>query len=185
MTNPQHSELDRPSLQAALLLLARDLTPEGSEIPRSVAEILERTGVSRSQAYEIRSKLHEVFPSLFNSAGRHPAPIPTFDDTSIVLAALRDYLMAHPGAATRKGARRFYSDGFRRFILDLMAPGKPGAALSVTGFAEVVGVPYDTLREWMRPPSTRSIQPANTPTVPPAPADSPVPARDEPAPPRP
>lgn len=54
----------KPSLHAALLLLARDLIPEGIGGPRSVAEILALTGAHKSQAYEIRSRLQELLPTL-------------------------------------------------------------------------------------------------------------------------
>lgn len=181
MTAPQPPEPIRPSLQAALLLIARALTPEGSEVPRSVAEILARTGVSKSQAYEIRGKLHEVFPTMFGTAGSHPEP-PAANQVSAVLVAIRDYLMRHPGSACHTGQRQVYSDGFRRFVVGLLEPGMPGEGLSVVELAEVSGVPYGTLKDWVRlpPPNEPASSTSTAPTPPPAPA----PAPDEPSPPR-
>lgn len=178
MTDPQHPDLDRPSLQAALLLLVRDLLPDGSDAPRSVSEILEFTGARKSQAYEVRSRLQEVLPTLFSSAGRPPEAPPEPKTTGAALAAVRDYLMAHPGAVCGPGMRRVYSHGFRRFVVGLAAPGQPGERLSVTELAEVTGVPLGTLKDWLRIPSERRSSPTTQ--------DDPQPApnTDEPPPPR-
>lgn len=184
MSDPQHPDLNRPSLHAALLLIARDLIPEGSEVPRSVAEILERTGVSKSQAYEVRSRLHDVFPTVFSTAGRPPEPTPEVGKVSTVLVAVRDYLMRHPGSACHTGERQIYSDGFRRFVVGLMAPGQPGAGLTVMEMAEMTGVPYGTLKDWLRHPPKRSIEPAPTPDTTQTSSPVPAPDQDEPSPPR-
>lgn len=184
MTDPQLPEPIRPSLQAALLLLARDLIPEGSEVPRSVAEILERTGVSKSQAYEVRARLNEMFPTMFNSAGRPPEPPPEPQTAIATAAAVRDYLMRHPGSACHTGMLRTYSDSFRRFVVSLLEPGMPGAGLSVVELAEVAGVPYGTLKDWLRLPSKRPDEPVPIPTTAPQSPPALVPSSDEPSPPR-
>jgi transposase InsO family protein len=69
-----------------------------------------------------------------------------------VQSAIQAYLRAHPGAVCVNGARAVYSDGFRRFVLQLQAHGEAGERLSIVELAELAGVPLGTLKEWVTLP---------------------------------
>jgi transposase InsO family protein len=65
--------------------------------------------------------------------------------------AVRDYLADHPGAVCPSAERTHYTDGFRRFIVGLVAMGHPGATLSVADLAFATNVPEGTLKDWLSP----------------------------------
>lgn len=153
-----------PSLHAALLLLARDHIPDDSEAPRTVEEIMTLTGAHKSQAYTLRNRLRELLPTVLSTPGRPFNAPPEPKTREGVLVAVRDYLIAHPGAVLGGGVRKVYSDGFRRFVLGLQAPSQPGERLSEAELADAVGIPFGTLKDWLRIPTLRPAPP---------PADSP------------
>lgn len=142
----------KPSVRAAVLLLARELL-EGRPWPSSVADILAVAGAGRSQAYAMLARLRETAAALAVPAGRPPSE-PSDDASAAVLRAVRDFLMEHPGAVAGRGSRRRYSDDFRRFVVGLAAPGAVAEALTVEQLAEAAGVPPGTLKEWLRIPAT-------------------------------
>lgn len=134
---------------AGLLLLARGLL-ERLRLPHpSATAILEATGSKRSRAYELRDALAALLPGLARPLGRPrkatPAPVPEARGAELMRHVLR-YLYAHPGAATYMGCRHDYSDGFRRFILELRA----GCDLDLETFARAVDLPLGTLEDWLR-----------------------------------
>lgn len=136
---------------AALLLLARSFL-ERLDLPRpSTAAILEATQASRSRAYELTGALTALLPSLVQPVGRpkrpQPSPTPGPEGALEVTHRVLRYLLSHPGASTDTGGRRFYSEGFRRFVLDLRADADD---LDLEAFADAVEVPIGTLDGWLR-----------------------------------
>jgi hypothetical protein len=136
---------------AALLLLARSVA-ERYELPCApAAAILAATGASKSRAYELVAKLAAVLPTLVRAPGRptrlsSPSDAAALEHTELTRDALA-YIMAHPGCVDRGAERNRYSDGFRRFVLDLHEL-HPSVALDV--FAVAVAVPLGTLKDWLR-----------------------------------
>ena len=142
------------SLIAGLLLLLRDLLPALKGLPKTVAEILALTCAGKSQAYAMRDRLRELLPTLIGAPGR-PALRSSERcgecDECPVLIAVRDYLLTHPGAVCWSEGRSTYHDGFRRFVVGLVAPGQPGEVFSESRLAHLTGVPVGTIHDWLNP----------------------------------
>ena len=147
----------KPPAAAALLLVARELAPELTA-GWNVAAVLAHTGASRSQAYAMKPRVVEACAALDRRAGRPPMPK---DNAALLSCAcrVRDYLFEHPGAVTGRGERRRYSDGFRRLVVGLTAPGAVGEELTVEQLAEATGVPLGTLKDWRRMPARGEQEP--------------------------
>lgn len=155
-----------PVVVAALLLLARSLCVSLGLRAPTVTEIITKTGASRSSAYELVDVLSDLLPTLVPTRGRPPRPPPTSTPQSATLTrATLAYVMKHPGCVEAGESRQHYSDGFRRFVLDLRAEH---AALQVEAFAEATHVPLGTLKDWLHGPASPADAPA--PTAPPRPA---------------
>jgi len=137
-----------PSVIAGLLLAARDhqlllgLPSSGAE------QIIEKTGATRSSAYEAKAKLLEALPSLVRPVGRPPAPAspPSPSAEALTHEVLR-FVMGHPGCVHGGSERFHYSASFRRLVLDLR---EKHPELGVQELARTVDVPVDTLRDWLR-----------------------------------
>lgn len=130
-------------------------------LPRSRAEVLKITGVSRSQAYEVQHRLEGVLTTLIGSPGR-PAMRPADPSTrEKVLVALCEFLICNPGAACGKPKRRVYSDGFRRFVVSLGDQGGPGEGVSTAELASLCGIPLGTLKDWMSTRDAAAAAPAS------------------------
>lgn len=136
----------------ALYLVLRELLPDH---PSSVAAMLEVLGVSKSQCYEVKERLRQAIPGLLNRAGRPPAPI-ELSAESAVLKACYDYVTAEPGSVILNRSRRFYSEGFRCFVIELVAPGGLAVGMSIENLARVTGVPLGTLKDWLYSPATKT-----------------------------
>lgn len=150
---------------AGLLLIARGFL-ERFELPHpSVTEILEATEATRSRAYELKDALAALLPGLVQPMGR-PRKATTVSEPEVggeLARTVLRYLYAHPGATTHSGGRRFYSDRFRRFVLQLYA----GSDLDLEAFARAVDLPLGTLDGWLRaevPPEEGSTSPAHAST---------------------
>lgn len=162
-----------PSPLIAALLLAAVPHLAALGLPRpSAAEVLAATEVGRSRAFELRRDLLLLLPSLLRPVGRPPKVVPAADPSRVeaLLRTVRDYLMDHGGAVTGSAARRRYSDGFRATILSLAAEHRD---IGLPTFADAVGVPLPTLKDWLaggsvalRPPDTLAAVPDRSPTEP-------------------
>jgi hypothetical protein len=110
--------------------------------------ILRATDVSKSRAYEVAGALAESLPALTRPPGRPPAEraAPTPSEDAELTRAVLAYVLEHPGCADRGPARRRYSDGFRRFIVELRARFPN---VDVEGFARATLVPLGTLKDWL------------------------------------
>ena len=136
-----------PPVVVAALLFAANMRLADLGLPHpTAAQVLDATGAGRTQAYDLAKRILSILPTLLRPPGRPPAPpSPPVDTGAISLEALT-FLRAHPGAAITVGTRHTYSDGFRHFILDLVARH---ADLGRARLSEAVGVPLDTLRDWL------------------------------------
>ena len=154
-----------PVVLSALLILARAIFESLGLPAPAVTEILAATHVSRSTAYEMFDVLVEHLPTLARARGRPPKPPPAPTDQGAALTrAVLGYVMHHAGCVQRGQVRQHYSDGFRRFIVELRVEH---AALDVEGFATAIDVPLGTLKDWLRDPIT-AAEPADS-AVPPRP----------------
>lgn len=142
----------RPSVSPhvlAALLLAANTHLRALDLPHpTTTAVLEATRATRSRAYELRDQLLAQLSSLDRPPGRPATPVierPTDVTASSSREALR-YLIDHPGAVSRNGQRRYYSDGFRCFAL---AQCERHPELNVEIIAEAIDVPATTLREWL------------------------------------
>lgn len=156
MTLPTTPSDAKPSVHAAVLLLARELLGD-QPLPSTVAGVLAATGAGRSQAYALLPRLREAAAALVAPAGRPPSasalPIDPADAATVtVLRVVRDFLMAHPGAVAGSGPRRRYSDEFRRLVVGLVAPGAVAESLTIDQLADATGVSLGTLKDWLRRP---------------------------------
>ena len=145
-----------PLVVAALLLLARSLCESLALPAPTVIEILAATKASRSSAYELVDALVVLLPT----RGRPPKPAPTATtDSEPLTRAVLGYVMAHPGCVHRGAARQQYSDGFRRFVVELRAEH---AMVEIETFAEATCLPLGTLKDWLRSSATLSDTPEQT-----------------------
>lgn len=141
------SLVGKPSVFAALLLLVRDRLGPEEPFPRSTEEILRLTGSSRSQAYEMRSRLLERLDGLHQKTGR-PCAKPLSHCTEPLTSAVLQFVVRNPGSVVDTGGRRQYSDPFRHFIVEL-AQSEQGRILSREQFSQATSIPMGTLADWL------------------------------------
>lgn len=151
------------ALVVALFIVLRDLCP-GPYWPK-VETLLKLTGAARSQAYEYAGRIQKWLPQIIGQPGRPATPPPPADIRRAVQAAIQAYLYAHPGAVCGQGTRAVYSDSFRRFVLQLQAPGQVATTLSTADLADIAGVPLGTLKDWL------SVSPSERESAPPVPPE--------------
>jgi len=167
-----------PAVVAGVLLAARSCFAHFDLPTPDVAQILTATKASRSAAYEILTPLADLVPTLMRPRGRPPkstpaevSPSASADAVALTRAVLA-HLMHHPGCAQEDRTRHWYSDGFRRFILEQHAQH---TALDIEVFAVAVGVPLGTLKDWLRaPPAPTTPPPTPAESAPPSSSPSPV-----------
>jgi hypothetical protein len=140
-----------PTWLAAVLLLGRAIA-QRHELPCASGDaIVKAIGASKSQAYEVAGELAALLPTLVRTPGRpakeESAP-PSSAPADVTRAALA-YVMSHPGCVDRGAERQRYSTEFRRFVLGLHITH---ASLALEVFADGVGVPIGTLKDWLRIP---------------------------------
>lgn len=147
-----------PLVHAAVLLVARTLCLHWGLPCPSVTEIVGATGASRSRAYELSHTLMALLPTLIRPRGRPAATQAAAhvqDDHSAALTReVLGYVMRHPGCVDRGCERHGYSDGLRRFILELR---EKHAAMALDMFALATQIPVGTLKDWLRGPTTPTV----------------------------
>jgi transposase InsO family protein len=154
-TLPDPAPSLKPSVNAAVLLLARDVLRDTDTAPPwTAAQIVSLTGASRSQAYAMRERLLSSCAALHERPGRPERQPPSDRIIEDVLRAVRDYLFEHAGAVSLRDDRTRYSDGFTAFVVGLVAPGALAEGLAVAQLADATGVPHGTLKSWMWLPSS-------------------------------
>ncbi len=133
---------------AALLLAARSyLVAYGLEAPR-VSEIVAATGVARSRAFELKSRLEAHLETLVGAAGRpsraEPAPEPASPGLT---ARMLDYVLEHPGCVSGGADRRRYSDPLRFEVLQWLDEHRHRP---LEQLAAELRIPLGTLKDWVR-----------------------------------
>jgi len=150
--------------------------------PTAAAVLAATTEATRSSAYEIRDRVLASLPALERAPGRPPklaAPPPDVA-AELTRQALR-YVVDHPGAVGRDGARHWYSDGFRRLAVELC---ERHADLDADVIADAICVPVTTLRQWRRagasslPVADAAPAPVHDAAPEPQPETNPAPLRD-------
>jgi len=160
-----------PLLQAAVTLVALRILAR-LQLPHPTArQLLAALGVGRSRAYELAKQIDDLLPGLHRPVGRPPDPTgPLGDDSTrfTITRLVRDFLLRHPGAAACMGPRAWYSTAFRIFVLDLLGPNGAASTLSLPEAADAIGVPRETLAQWLRQPVPQAEE-EEQPTMPLAP----------------
>lgn len=116
----------------------------------SISSICENSGVNRTQVYERKHQLEKVLQGLeLAGPGRPAASVSTSQcvrDWELREKVLH-YRLDFPGAVVIHSSRRTsYSNGFIRFVLDLLDEWKG----SPEWFCKQVEVSYSTLRGWIK-----------------------------------
>lgn len=143
------SKTIKASVVAAIHLLSLDLAA-GAAVPTTAAEAIELAGAGRSQAYAMLGRLRHEAQSLTRPAGRPQMPSADEQVLAKLSAKALAFVMAHPGCCkTTDGGRAVYHDSFRRFVLELFAPGQLAANLPVQQVAPAICVPLGTLKDWL------------------------------------
>ena len=125
----------------------------GLSLEGPLATICEHAGVNRTQVYERKKQLEDALARTALAGPGHPvrrsASVPAHEQEKgfrLREQVLR-YRLDHPGALVlHAGGRATYSDGFIRFILDLLDEW----AGSLEQYCERVDVPQQTLRCWSK-----------------------------------
>ena len=147
-------------VRAALVIVGiRELSRLGHSTP-AIVKVVEQLDVARSYAYELAGRIDGALPDMLS------APEPVEPPAELVArqqlaSAVLEFLIAHPGAMIAGSERNRYSDGFRRFIVGLLAPAEPGFELSLPVVAEVTHIPLETLRDWMSGSRRRPNEPTD------------------------
>ena len=154
MTLQEHCKKDKLTIIAMYALLC-DCADGGSLVLEgSLSGICRQAEVNRTQIYERKAQLWEALAEIeLAGPGRPgklgPSPVTGANPPGYALReqVLR-YRLAHPGAMVSHagGGGTRYSDGFRRFILDL-ADTREGELGPFCHWAEI---PYPTLVSWQR-----------------------------------
>lgn len=170
MSIPHAGSNSSPFKQAALLLLAGHLARTLKLPHASTADILQKTGASRTRAYELLHELNTWWDSWeLKGVGRPPSAEPSLDDKNHTLTQeVLTFVMEHPGCVHSKKERSRYSEGFRHFILEMHTRY---AHLPLSVFAQSCSIPLGTLKEWLtggkegvvalRPPPQKTSDPSS------------------------
>ena len=168
MTLQEHCKKDKLTM-IALYALVRDCAEAWSiSLEGSLSGICRQAAVNRTQLYERKAQLREALsqvelagPGRPAHSGAVPVAVEEHAGQALREQVLR-YRLEHPGAVvSHAGGGTSYSDGFRRFILDLADTWK-GALASFCQWAEI---PSPTLISWQRcdrvrpdtPPPLRAV----------------------------
>jgi hypothetical protein len=153
MTLQEHCKKDKLTIIAMHALLCDCAENESIVLEGSLSGICREAGVNRTQLYERKAQLWAALAEIELAGPGRPSklgPLPVTGDIppgyELREQVLR-YRLAHPGAVvSHAGGGTNYSDGFRRFILDL-ADTWEGTLESFCQWAEIA---YPTLMSWQR-----------------------------------
>ena len=142
------------SILGGLALLLHDWCPTIADCLGSAEDMLKRIGGSRSQAFEMRKRLKNLFPNAQRRPGRpshQAAKKEPQDPVMAIMEACFNYSVRHPGSICVKEERTFYSEGYRRFVIQLAGPNGPAKDLPLIDLARASQVPEGTLKNWLYP----------------------------------
>jgi hypothetical protein len=160
---PADGAIVAPVLTAAVLLVAVPMLERLGLARPTASAVIDATGASRSQAYALRERVYAALSMVQRPVGRPPQPDAEPVETGAIVRAIRDFVFDHPGAVSGNGSRRRYSDAFRHVVLDLAHQRRD---VPVDAFAEAVGVPEGTLRDWLAGGGEADQKGENLATVP-------------------
>jgi len=151
MTLEEHCWKDKSTIIAMYALIREYAAEAGLSLQGSLSEVCQQAGVNRTQIYEKKAQLKQVLAGAEVPGPGRPAKAAARPDEVCAECVLGEqvlrYRLAHPGAMVpHPGGSTSYSDGFKRFILDL-ADGWGG---DLERFCAQVEVPYRTLMGWQR-----------------------------------
>ncbi len=151
MTLEEHCRKDKPTIIAMYALIRECAAEAGLSLEGPLSTVCQQAGVNRTQVYEKKAQLRQVLARAEVPGPGRPATAAAQPDEACAGGSLREqvlrYRLAHPGAmVSHPGGGTRYSDGFRRFILDLA----DGWAGDLERFCLQVEVPYRTLMSWQR-----------------------------------
>ncbi len=151
MTLQEHCHKDKSTIIAMHALVQDCAAESGLSLAGNLSEVCQQAEVNRTQVYEKKAQLGQVLGAVEVPGPGRPAKAATRPDEQWAGYALREqvlrYRLAHPGATVpHPGGSTSYSDGFKRFILDL-ADEWVG---DLDRFCAQVEVPYRTLMSWQR-----------------------------------
>jgi hypothetical protein len=175
MTLQEHFQKDKLTIIAMQALLC-DCAEDGSIVlTDSLSGICRQAGVNRTQLYERKTQLWDALAEVELAGPGRPVntePSPMVDEVPAghwLREQVLRFRLDHPGAVViHAGGSTSYSDGFRRFVLDLTDPWEG----TQTCFCQWAEVPYATLISWQRQDRTQPYTPALRRAVPLLPASA-------------
>ncbi len=132
----------------------------GIDLNDSIAGCCQQADVNRSQVYQRKDQLIQLFDNLqLPGPGRPSGQQAPPDDAAfyqLKIQVLR-YQVEHPGAKTVNGSGRCtYGDQFKCFVLDLLDQWPAG----LDRFCQAVELPIDTVLSWKKSDIDVPVQPA-------------------------
>jgi len=142
---------DKLSLIAMHTILREYSTGLGLDLAETVSGMCARAGVNRSQVYEKRGHIAQALEAVGLPGPGRPRTCGQGETHDGQACALREkvirYQLEHPGAVVKhESGQATYSDGFKRYILDLADEWQT----SPERFCLQVEVPYPTFRSWQK-----------------------------------
>jgi len=161
---------DKLALIAMHTLVKEISTGFGLDPAGTVSDMCAQAGVNRTHVYEKRRHIEEALEKVELSGPGRPRKPTGEDEHNEEACALREnvlrYRLAHPGAVIDHGTGQMrYSDGFRRYILDL-ADSWEG---NLEDFCRQVEIAYPTFRSWQQRDRRERYQARQRPPGPPVP----------------
>lgn len=154
--------LGHKTMMAAILLLARRIAQELEvDLSRPLAEICRTLGANRTSVYEQLGRLLQPLRELATARPGRPLTETPPEGGEDELNRLRlrvevlEYRLRNPGSVVDHRDRTDYHSAFRRFILER----KDRWQATLHSFAQAVGVPLDTLRDWLRLDRPQALEP--------------------------
>jgi hypothetical protein len=142
---------DKLALIAMNTLLREYSTGLGLDLTGSVSGMCAQSGVNRSQVYEKRGHIAQALEAVGLPGPGRPRICGQGETHDVQACAFREkvlrYQLEHPGAVVKhESGQATYSDGFKRYILDLADEWQA----SPEHFCLQVEVPYPTFRGWQK-----------------------------------
>ncbi len=146
-----------PNVIAGFLLAAKTTLSQLNLPHPNAAQILAATGAGRTRAHEYKTAIWDQLEDLTRPVGRPPSAVPAPVDNGPLSRQVLRFVMDHPGCVSSRGTeRQRYSDDLRNFLLGLWEQEQ--ARLDLPVFAEAVGVPLGTFKDWLRLARPQSAQ---------------------------
>jgi len=169
MTLQEHCKKDKLTMIALYALVRECADAESIVLEGSLSKICRQAEVNRTQLYERKAQLWEALAEIGLAGPGRPArsespPLGAEIPAGYgVREQVLHYRLDHPGALVSHAAgSTSYSDGFRRFILDLSDIWVG----DLETFCQWAEIPYQTLMSWQRCDRTEPYTPPPKRTLP-------------------